>query len=396
MELQDSCDYEETRQAIRCDSSDLSIIQYNIRGINSKLFDLNQLIDSVQTTGYPDIILICESWLKKNSPKPHIQGYRLERTDRIGKKGGGVCIFLSDRCCYKRRYDLERYNCSSFESCFVEVTSWNTHIIIGSIYRPPNTDANVFNNILEKVSAETQVQGKRLVLGMDHNMDLLKEAHHAPTHQLIETMYNQGLVPMITKPTRITTFSATLIDNILVDKQLQSIADSGILLENLSDHLPCYCILRNLNPHRKEDLEITSRDTRPKNIKALKRTLQDATVLEVDPTGTAEEQFNEFHEKLESTINHFLPIQTRKIPARKMRREPWLTPGLEISIKKCKSLYKNHMKDRTNDKKYSRYLTYNQQLKRTKRHAKKKILHRKMFRKQKELSTALENNQQRH
>ena len=261
MELQDSCDYEETKHAIRCDSSDLSIIQYNIRGINSKLSELNQLIDNVQTTGYPDIILICESWLKKNSPRPQIEGYTLERTDRIGKKGGGVCIFLSDRCCYKRRHDLERHNCPSFESCFIEVTSWNTHIIIGSIYRPPNTDTTVFNNTLEKISRETLDQGKRLVLGMDHNMNLLKEGQHAPTDQLIETIYDQGLVPMITKPTRITTFSATLIDNILVDKQLQSIADSGILLENLSDHLPCYCILRNLNPHRKEDQEITSRDT---------------------------------------------------------------------------------------------------------------------------------------
>ena len=100
--------------------------------------------------------------------------------------------------------------------------------------------------------------------------------------------------------------------------------------------------------------------------------LQDESVLKVDTTKTAEEQFNEFHGKLEATINHFLPLRTRRIPARKMRREPWLTPGLELSIKKCKSLYKNHIKDKTNDKKYARYLTYNQQLKRTKRHVKRK------------------------
>ena len=218
---------------------------------------------------------------------------------------------------------------------------------------------------------ETKSQGKRLVLGMDHNMDLLKEMHHALTHQLIETMYDQGLVPMITKLTRITTFSATLIDNILVDEQLQSVADCGILLENLSDHLPCYCILRNMNPHRKEDLEITSRDTQPKNIKALKFALQKEDVLKTDPAGTAEEQFNEFHDKLKSTLDHFLPMRTQKIPARKRRREPWLTSGLEISIKKCKTLYKNHIKDRTNDRKYAKYLSYNQQLKRTKRFAKR-------------------------
>ena len=203
-------------------------------------------------------------------------------------------------------------------------------------------------------------------------MDLLKENIHAPTHQLLETVYEQGLVPMITKPTRITPFSATLIDNILVDQQLQSSADSGILLEHLSDHLPCYCILRNINPQRAEELEITSRDTRQKNLNALKRKLQDATALETRQTESAENQFNEFHRKLDELLDQFIPVKTRKITKRKKRIEPWLTAGLEISIRRCKSLYKKHIKDRTNEQKYLKYLRYNQQLKRTKRLAKRK------------------------
>ena len=130
----DTCDYEDLNNNIQHDSGDLSVLQYNIRGLNSKLGNLNNLLDKLLTNGYPDIVLICESWLKSTSPKPLIEGYSIERTDHKHKKGGGVCVMLSNKCKYRRRPDLEQFNCISFESCFVEVKCWNSKIIVGSVY----------------------------------------------------------------------------------------------------------------------------------------------------------------------------------------------------------------------------------------------------------------------
>ena len=134
---EDNCDYTDTDHTIQCDSSDLTIIQHNIRGITSKISYLNHLINTVQVSGHPDVLLICESWLKTSAPKPIIEGYNIERFDRKGKKGGGVCILISTRCNYTRRPDLENYNCNSFESCFIKLQSWNMKLVIGCIYRPP-------------------------------------------------------------------------------------------------------------------------------------------------------------------------------------------------------------------------------------------------------------------
>ena len=212
----DTCDYEDLNRSIQCDSGDLSILQYNIRGLNSKLCNLNNLFDKLQNNGHPDIVLICESWLKTNSPKPQIEGYSIERNDHKYKKGGGVCVMLSTRCKYKQRFDLEQFNCMSFESCFVEVRCWNSKIIVGSIYRPPNTNSQDFIDATNKVVAQAKKHGRNVILGMDHNLDLLKENKHGPTHDFLETIYDNGLLPTITKPTRITTSSATLIDNILI------------------------------------------------------------------------------------------------------------------------------------------------------------------------------------
>ena len=58
------------------------------------------------------------------------------------------------------------------------------------------------------------------------------------------------LFPVITKPTRITHISATLIDNIFLDSRLTGKTVNKILVDDISDHLPSVLILENLNPQK--------------------------------------------------------------------------------------------------------------------------------------------------
>ena len=304
----DNCTYEELKKDIRYDSSDLSVIQFNIRGLMSKLGDLNHILTNSFSSNHPDVVLLCETWLSDKSPKPAINGYNIERTDRLNKEGGGVAILVSTRCKYKRRKDLEQENSPSFESCFIELENWKSNLIIGSVYRPPNTDPCNFIKIFNNISNICTTQKKCLLLGLDHNLDLLKADQHKPTQLFLETIYEVGMIPMITKPTRISSTTATLIDNILVDQRLTHISTSGVLIDNASDHLPCYTILSNINPSQKKKLEITSCDIRPKNIHALKEFLKiPGNLLPLIGVNT-NEQFDNFHRQLEDAVNHFLPI----------------------------------------------------------------------------------------
>ena len=52
------------------------------------------------------------------------------------------------------------------------------------------------------------------ILGLDHNLDLLEHSIHPKTQEFLEYILDQNLLPAITKPTRISKTSATLIDNI--------------------------------------------------------------------------------------------------------------------------------------------------------------------------------------
>ena len=211
---------------------------------------------------------------------------------------------------------------------------------MGSIYRPPNTDPDRFIQVFNDVNRTVNTQKKSLILGLDHNLDLLKADLHRPTRTFLETIYELGMLPMITKHTRISTSMATLIDNILVDQKLSNVSSSGIFVDNASDHFPCYTLLSDINPSRKKQLEVTSRDLRHKNMYALKEYLQlPGTLLPLDGS-IVNEQFNNFHQKLEDAVNHFLPITTRKVPSRSFRREPWMTAGLLHCTRKNKELYK--------------------------------------------------------
>ena len=102
----DDCTYEDLNKGISCDSSDLSIIHYNIRGLTSKIGDLNYILNNSFNSKHPDVVLLCETWLSCGSPKPTIDGYNIERSDRLHKKGGGVAVLISTKCKYRRRKDL--------------------------------------------------------------------------------------------------------------------------------------------------------------------------------------------------------------------------------------------------------------------------------------------------
>ena len=85
---------------------------------------------------------------------------------------------------------------------------------------------------------------KEMVLGMDHNLDLLKGHEHQRTQAFLDQMLDLGLIPVITRPTRVTNSTATLIDNMFISHLLQHSFDSLILLEDISDHLPSIVLTR--------------------------------------------------------------------------------------------------------------------------------------------------------
>ena len=79
------------------------------------------------------------------------------------------------------------------------------------------------------------------LLAGDYNINLLKHEVHDGTRNFLNCLYDDSLIPLLTRPTRFDKASSTLIYNIFTNKCNQN-AISGILITDISEHLPIFYI----------------------------------------------------------------------------------------------------------------------------------------------------------
>ena len=131
-----------------------------------------------------DIILLCETFLLKNTEKlVDIPNYTLISNHRVNSKGGSTAILVRKGISYKWQPSLEIFEEKELESTLVEVVSKSgKKIIVSSLYRPPNTDPKYFNIKLNDLTSRLNLEKDiEVILGMDHNLDLLKSSSHKHT-----------------------------------------------------------------------------------------------------------------------------------------------------------------------------------------------------------------------
>ena len=153
--------------------------------------------------------------------------------------------------------------------------------------------------------------------------------------------------------------------------------DSGVLIDNASDHLPCITNIKHYNAPKNHDIYIESRDIRNKNIDRLKENLGETKWANIMQEAThhsssekVEGMFQAFHSELVRQINSFCPMVKRKVKTCELRKEAWVT-GLLKSIRKSKQLYKLTVKSQSSPNDRERYQNYMKALNKTKRVAKK-------------------------
>ena len=103
---------------------------------------------------------------------------------------------------YNVRVDLCPTVEGMIESTFIEIIAKNRKpIVVGSLYKPPDKHPNIFINSLNKTITKIKTEGKELILGMDHNMDLIKSSEQKPTQQFLDDLLSKDIFPTITRPT---------------------------------------------------------------------------------------------------------------------------------------------------------------------------------------------------
>ena len=170
------CDYADSA-ITKNDPTVLRLLQLNRRGLVNKQDDLNELL----ITNDIDIALICETWLSDyNIGRVAINGYDFVFENRKNRKGGGVGIFLRNTLKY-RKHSIP---VNDLEQVVVEIKNDTGSLLVSSCYRPPDTNIAQFlesyGNLAETLQQIMKGRNNVVVIGLDHNLDLLKLHLHKP------------------------------------------------------------------------------------------------------------------------------------------------------------------------------------------------------------------------
>ena len=210
----------------------------------------------------------------------------------------------------------------------------------------------------EAILHKTESSNSQVIIGTDKNFDYLKINSYKPSTDLLHLYLAANTIPTITKPTRITHTSATLIDNIYV-RNTTPFVHSGILFSDISDHLPIFCLIGKQTPSktRNEPLIFKHRPLSNVSIRHIKSALQQINWTHLHQLDV-NKAFKNFTEHLNCTIASYAPEKTIKIKSKYVIRNVWMTKGLMKSSLTSNKLYRKCISKPKKHPAHIRYAKY--------------------------------------
>ena len=135
-------------------------------------------------------------------------------------------------------------------------------------------------------------------------------------------------------------------------------------------------ILKNQRKCLKESKTIITRPLTVENIKKINEELSQTNWDQELKEGTAEENFNRFHNTLCNIIETNAPEREKRISAKKVIQDPWITKGILQSLRNQRKLYTKMLGSKTEEA-LTKYRIHRNKLKSLIRKCKNKYLHDK-------------------
>ena len=333
-------------------------LHLNIRSLAANFDKLNMIIGNFLTNNCDlDFILLCETFLTDlNNSLFNIDGFQKVEKHRIHSRGGGVALYINNKYEFSMRDDLSCFEEGLFESLFVEINTGTRNLILGEVYRVPNTSIQGFNEKYEHLVSSVMNEKKELLIGSDQNLNLIKANEDKNIQNFLDINYSYGLLPVIVRPTRITYDTATLIDNFYTSNKDSH--KSAILLADISDHFPVFICFDKKKKIAKRNKMINFTVNKI-NDQQLTEINNDLKLIDWNSNLSCCD-VNESYAIITSSINECVKKHSQEkvvnISTKKVIHEPWMTKGL---LKSSNKLDRLHMKSlRGNSEAKEKYKNY--------------------------------------
>ena len=361
------CKYQSPREVPKPNDDELAILSLNIRSIHK---NIEHIGESITEYNKYDVINLNEtscnmSKLPNGADDLLIEGFHPpihQPPARKSCRGGGLLTYVNKRVCNADDIEsikLDLQPKASGEILITKIKSCKKHnntVLVVNVYRSPSSHntANFIKIIDESLSKLRRHNKKLIYMAGDFNIDLLKYHTDINSQNLIDTAASHGFAQVISRPTRITDHSATLIDHIFINN-VNKLVSSSVLSIDLSDHLGTYARL-SLDPSYDSNTEYVidpssnhnQHTEKPKafrvfneaNHDKFKELVQNEQWTSLEGLN-AETKYEQFYKTYMRHYEAAYPLNTER-KRRKFERvnpKPWITPWLEEAIHRKNLLY---------------------------------------------------------
>lgn len=243
------CRYKTPNEIEPAKPSELNIFSYNIRSAHK---NLQHIIDNASDYQKYDVLCINETncdigKLANGLQDLIIEGFHppvYQAPARASCKGGGLMTYVNIGICSAdevEKIDLGIEPSTDGEFLFIKIKSckgYNGTVIVGNVYRSPSRkNCSAFIELYENVLGKIHRHNNKLVtISGDFNIDLIKYNSDGNIQNLIDIASNHGFIQVISRPTRVTDHSATLIDHVYTNR-INNVVNSSVVTLDITDHL---------------------------------------------------------------------------------------------------------------------------------------------------------------
>ena len=333
-----------------------SITHVNIRSLNKNIRELQLLYEHTIQFKF-DVIALSEVWNVQHVNTLNLSNYTLEVSCREGNvRGGGVGAYVRNDMNYVRR----NFSIAHAESLWLVVSDSNTNVlVIGVIYRKPNTNINEFQSSLMNVLDELHVGKTDVVLLGDFNIDLLRVNSNARVEEYLHTMECVGMQQIIASPTRVSSTTSTLIDHIYTNCTSNTI-HAGVIETDVSDHFPEFVLFQNCSfVEKHKPIQRIVRTFKHFDIESFHSDLSNVNWEQIYKYDDVNVAYTAFYNILIQICDKHAPFILYNASRKKhIPKSPWISTGIIKSINKKHNLYKQYRASNFNEecgRKYKRY-----------------------------------------
>ena len=203
--------------------------------MRSNLFDFHTLLEESKHSF--NVICLIQTWLNhhefktnSNYHSPNYEGIHYGR--KTNKSRDGVLIYIRNDFCV---FGGDR------EILATELLRNNMkNVIVSCCYKPPNGNWKNHCDHVKKVLTNATMEYKLYFFTGDFNLSCLEFHQNSEIRQFFNNLFEKGAICLISRPTRVTTSTVILIDNIFTNCIFDTFLKKGIIKTFVSDHFAIF------------------------------------------------------------------------------------------------------------------------------------------------------------